>query len=164
MLDASPNELTAMASYLGPVLTGAKVDAPTVKQVPLPFLRELWPSVSDMIANVAERSDGRWTPRNIAERLATQDWQLWVVYDGSIKACLATECFREASGLKVARIVFCTGIGAKQWVDLVDVIEEWARGEGCKKLETLCRKGWFKHLSKSVHDYKMTHVLLEKDL
>ncbi len=89
------------------------------------------------------------------------DWLLLAVIAGErIKAVLAVETYEEVSGLKVASIRFATGEHAHEWVHLIAEIEAWAKANGCGKVEAMARKGWAKRLP----DYRMTHVLLEKDI
>lgn len=157
MLDTAPND--AMRAYIEPVIERKQTEL-ILRQVPVPYLRQVFPHVVGMLSSVVDRSDGRWTLEDMAGRFVRGEWQMWVVYDGEYRAVLATELFIEASGMKNARVVFCTGIWAKQWVGLIAQIEDWARDMGCRKLEMLARKGWARHLE----DYKLTHVQLEKDL
>ena len=151
----------AMHAYIAPVIDRTPVDAPILRQVPLPYLGKVWPDISSWVAGVVERSDGRWSIEIIAKQLLNGTWQLWVVWDGeNVAAVIATELYSEATGLPLARVVFTTGTGAAKWSHLIADIEDWARGQGARKLEMMARKGWAKHLQ----SYKMTHVLLEKDL
>ena len=153
------NATEAMHDYIAPVITRQATPL-LLRQVPISYLREVWPHVAGMLGSVVERSDGCWTLANMAQKLTAEEWQLWVIYDGEYRGVLATELFFEASGMKKARVVFCTGVGAKQWVKLLSEIESWAQDQGCERIEMIARKGWARHLE----DYKMTHVLLEKDL
>lgn len=149
-------QLAAMQAYLGPVLTGEACPM-MVRQVPVPFLNLVWPHVAPWIAErVVARSNGEFSLEGIAERLLTGEWQLWVVFDGSYRAVLATELTKEG----IARVHFATGRGAEDWKHLIGEIEEWARDNGSSRLRMYARKGWAKHLP----DFKMTHVVLEKDL
>jgi len=158
-MQITEDERRAIVAYLGPIATGDSCE-PIVRQIPPALLESVWPHVVDKIAGVVERSDGRWTIEDIAGRLLQQQWQLWVVWDGTWRAVLATELCREASGLQVARIVFTTGSGADRWTHLIADIETWAKDQGASKLEMMARKGWARRLP----EYKMSHVLLEKDL
>ena len=98
------------------------------------------------------------------ERFATGAWHLWIVWEGgeagSVRAVIGTELYRDVSGMKCCTIRFATGHGASRWTHLLGRIEDWARQEGCVKLDMIARKGWAKHLP----EYALTHVFLEKDL
>lgn len=120
----------------------------------------MFPMVRGMLEGVAERSRGRWSVAGMLDRFVRGDWQLWLVWDGRPRAVVATELYLEMTGMKCGMIRFCTGSGAPEWSHLLSRIEDWAREEGCERLDMLARKGWAKHLP----DYKMTHVELEKDL
>lgn len=151
----------AMAAYIAPVTQRVRVESPILRQVPMPFLGSIWPDVSSWIIGIVERSEGRWTVETIARQVLEGKWQLWVVWDGeAVKAVIATELYTEDTGLKLARVVFTSGKDAAAWSHLIAELEEWARDEGAAKFEMMARKGWAKHLPA----YKMTHVLLEKDL
>ncbi len=156
----TPAPTPEMVAYLQPIIEQAMLSEPILRQIPTPLLSWIWPRVIDHLQSVIERTEGRWTLDTVADDLIAERWQLWVVWDGSVAAVVATELFFEASGQKAARIVFTTGQRARDWTPLIAELEAWARNEGCLRLEMLARKGWARHLP----DYKMTHVLLEKDL
>lgn len=96
----------------------------------------------------------------MAQNLLKGDWQLWVVWDGTVRAIVITELYKDVSGMKCCMIRVCTGNGAKDWSHLIGFIEDWARGQGCERLDMLARKGWAKRLP----DYHLTHIMLEKVL
>lgn len=116
--------------------------------------------VHELLSDVVERHRGEMSLAGIAGKLARKEWILWLVWDGTVRAVLATELYTDVGGMKRCRVPFCTGDSAKQWVHLLSEIEAWARSEGCEKIDMIARKGWARHLA----DYRMTHVLLEKDL
>jgi hypothetical protein len=118
------------------------------------------PDVRRLLHEVIERHHGELSWQGILHKVASAEWVLWLVWDGSVRAVLATELYFDVGGMKRCRIPFCTGEGARQWVHLLGQIEAWARDEGCRRLDMIARKGWAKHLP----DYRMTHVVLEKEL
>lgn len=152
----------AMHVYIAPVIDRATVPSPILRQVPVPYLAQVWPDIASWIAGVVDRSDGRWSIEMIATSFLTGDWQLWVVWDGeAVAAVVATELYTyNSTGMKLARVVMTTGQHAAKWAHLISEIEAWAVEQGADKIELMARKGWVKHMPA----YKMTHVLLEKDL
>jgi len=153
---------TAAHAYIAPVIEKVPVEAPILRQVPPEFLAQVWPDVASWIAGVVERSDGRWSIEIMARQFVSGDWQMWVVWNGeNVSAVIGTELYSyDGTGMQAARIVFTTGTGAAKWSHLIADIEQWARDQGAVKFEMMARKGWAKFMP----DYKMTHVLLEKDL
>ncbi len=109
---------------------------------------------------IVERSKGRYSVPGMLKRFATGDWHLWIVWDGTVRAIVATELYLDVSGMKCCTIRFATGRDASGWAHHLDEIEAWARTEGCGRLDMIARKGWAKHLPA----YRMSHVFLEKDL
>ena len=76
-------------------------------------------------------------------------------------AIVATSIGEEPSGLKTLTIIFANGMRARNWAHLVSVLEAWAkRAHGVDRVDILARKGWVKHLP----HYRMTHVMLERDI
>ena len=116
--------------------------------------------VQGLLESVVERSNGRYSVPGMLQRFATKDWILWIVWDGSVRAVLATELYHDISGMLCCTIRFATGKGAAGWTHLLSEIEDWARANGCQRLDMLARKGWAKHLP----EYTMSHIMLEKDL
>ena len=134
---------------------------PTVlQQIPPSHLGEILPLILNLLEAVVARSDGEFTVPALLELFARSRWQLWVIWDGEVRAIVATELHIAPSGMKLCSVHFCTGRGAAGWAHHLAEIEGWAQAEGCQRIGTMARKGWAKHLP----DYKMTHVYLKKDL
>lgn len=129
--------------------------------VPIEYLRQVWPHVDRRIESFVERSHGRVTLESTIQRVANREWQLWLVSHGkTVCGCVLTHVYQSDSGMKLCEILACMGDDATQWVHLLDEIEAWAGANGCQRVQAWARKGWAKHLP----DYKMTHVLLEKEI
>ena len=154
------SEQSAVMAYLGPLITGEAVEAPIVRQIPQAWLHVFWERLVPDLSRVVERTRGRWSLNTIAERAMTGEWQLWVVWDGRLSAVLATELFVEDNGEKNARAVFVGGREMAKWAHLVTDLEDWARDNGCKRFEMVISKGIARYFA----EYRMSHVLLEKDL
>lgn len=134
--------------------------SPVLQAIPPQHLGEVFPLVAPLMEKIVERYQGRFSIPGMLEHFARAEWQLWVVWDGSVRAIVGTELYREVSGLKCCKIQFATGREAAGWTHLLGQIEAWARDEGCARMDMIARKGWAKHLP----EYKMTHIWLEKDL
>ncbi len=133
---------------------------PALAAIPAEHIGEVFPLVRGLIESVAERSDGRYSVPGMLELFARGTWVLWIVWDGDVRAIVGTEIYNDVSGMRCCMIRFATGREAKGWTHLLAEIEDYARANGCERLDMLARKGWAKHLP----DYKITHVALEKDL
>lgn len=133
---------------------------PALQAIPPEHLGDVFPMIKDLMEGVAERSNGVLTVPAMLHAFAHKKWFLWVVWDGSVRGIVGTELHIARSGMRICSIHFCTGHGAKDWTHLLSEIEDWARANDCTRIDMLARKGWAKHLP----EYRMSHVLLEKDL
>lgn len=120
-----------------------------------------WNVLENALIEAADGSRGRYSVEGILTQVFREDWQLWAVITGDhLQALLATTLSVELSGHRTAGIVFAVGEAPREWVHLIDELEDWARTQGCTRLEIWARKGW----AKMLQDYKLSHVLLEKHL
>ncbi len=131
-----------------------------LQQIPARVVGEVVPLVLPLLEAIVARSDGRYSVPGMLEQFARENWQLWIVWDGSVRAIVATELYFDVSKMKCCTIRFATGRGAAGWSPLISQIEDWARDEGCVKIDMTARKGWARHLPA----YKLSHVFLEKGL
>lgn len=134
--------------------------APALVQIPIDALPKVLPMVIGTLHEVANRSRGNMSVPGMIEQFAKGEWQLWIIWDGTVKAVLATEIYTNVAKHQVCAVRFATGEDSAQWLCLIDDLENWARFNECVKLDMTARKGWARKLP----DYKMTHVVLEKDL
>ncbi len=90
--------------------------------------------------------------------------QLWIAYDSKeskVKCVCVTE-IRQYPNYKVCDCKITTGTDYKSWVDFMDDVVNWARSQGCKKMEIFTRPGWERILK--YKGFVKTHVQLEKPL
>lgn len=147
-------------AQIEPSATSSSAGELRLVAVPPQHLAEVFPMVRDLMERVADRSGGRYSASGMLDKFLRGDWILWLVWDGTPRAIVGTELYLEMTGIKCCMIRFATGHGAKDWVPLLEQIEDWAREEGCTYVDCLARKGWARHLP----DYRMSHVFLEKGL
>ena len=143
-----------------PTPSSAASAAPALQAIPPAHIAEVLPMVLPLMEAICERSAERYSVPGMIDRFVKGEWILWIVWDGSVRAIVGTELYRDVSGLKCCMIRFATGRQAATWTHLLAEIEDWARENGCRRLDMLARKGWAKHLP----EYRMSHVFLEKDL
>ena len=103
---------------------------------------------------------GQWTPEELVEQIRSRDRQLWVVFDGEVRAAVLTAVM--ADRLNTVQVTHCAGRGAGDWLHLWPVLEGWARDIGAKRIEAVARPGWERKLKDM--GMRKTHVVLEKRL
>lgn len=102
----------------------------------------------------------QWTPWDLIEQIRERDRQLWVVWDGCVRAAVLTAV--STDNLKTVMVTHCCGEGFDEWIHLVSEIEDWARAIGSQRLELTARPGWERIMKK--FDLHKSHVVLEKRL
>lgn len=133
---------------------------PQLQALPPDAFAQSYPLFKDLLADLIRETGGAYSLNGIFENIRSGKWIFWVVWSGEVEACFVTELSVGMTGVKTCSIPWCTGAGAKRWVPLLSEVEQWARREGCSRFELVTRKGWAKHLQ----DFKMTHVVLEKEI
>ena len=135
-------------------------DEPTLNLIPKEDVESVLPLVEAHLENVVERSRGSLTKEFIVAAFRSGDFQLWLIWNDGVMAVGVTELGFAPSGMKLCTIHFLTGENSLEWLHLIGTLEEWAKHQGCGRIKGYMRKGWAKRLP----DYRMTHVMLEKDL
>lgn len=102
--------------------------------------------------------DGGWLPEDIVEQIRDRRRQLWIAFDGEVRAAALTQV--EDDRLKTVRITHVAGNGFRDWAHLREVIKAWAREIGSKRLEAVARPGW----ERIAKEMRKTHVVLEERL
>ena len=124
-------------------------------------LDAIWPHVEPLLQGIYER-DGRTSVNDFRAGFESGVSQLWVTTDAddqTVAGILVTSLIQHADFL-ACRLTHCTGAQRKQWLHLLEYIEDWARDKGCKRMEAFARPGW----ARDLETYRKTHVILEKAL
>ena len=127
-------------------------------------VKEVWILVKDLIQKACDFSDGFADAEDFKKWLEQGTMQLWVAWDNEEKKvkCVCITEIKQYPKYKVCGCKITTGSNFKKWVDFMDFVMEWAKQEGCRKMEIHTRPGWERVL-KSKGFFK-THVQLEKML
>lgn len=109
------------------------------------------------------RSGGRLTAKTLREQLDSGRARLWLVVENDKKVCaaFATEASPYSDdGPLVLTIQHLVGEKMTRWISLIAGVEEWAREQGCEKIEAHGRRGW-RH---ALPGWKEAMTVIEKDL
>lgn len=123
-----------------------------------------WPLVRKSVSDAVDHGTSIFDADSVRSALERGDMQLWIVWDGppdepNIRAIAVTE-IRIGPRAKVCGVFLCTGYGRQDWQQHLSTIEAWAASIGCDRMSLCARPGWKRVLP----EYRMTHVMLEKDL
>jgi hypothetical protein len=130
--------------------------------VPPEYVDTVFTILAYEVDSIVARSNGRFERGDLAALLKTgEELFSWVAVDdrNTLHAIVLAEV-RTYPRVRVCRLVGCAGRDRKQWLPLLSEIERWAASIGCTQMHAEARKGWAGELP----DYKLTHIILEKDL
>jgi hypothetical protein len=124
----------------------------------------VWILVEDLIQKACDRSGGFADAEDFKGWLEKGIMQLWVAFDNKEKKikCVTVTEVKQYPKYKVCDCRITTGTDYKSWVDFMDNVVNWARANGCKKMEIFTRPGWERILKRK--GFAKTHVQLEKML
>ena len=127
-------------------------------------VKEVWILVKDLIQKACDFSDGFADAEDFKKWLEQGTMQLWVAWDNEEKKvkCVCITEIKQYPKYKVCGCKITTGSSFNKWVDFMDFVMEWAKQEGCRKMEIHTRPGWERVL-KSKGFFK-THIQLERML
>jgi len=105
-----------------------------------------WPLIEKWVAEALAEGMADIGPAVVKQRLITGDMQLWLAWDGrKAHGCCITETFESVRG-KGCNLVVVAGLNFKKWRPLTKAIKDWARGNGCVRLEAGGREGWTRYV------------------
>lgn len=123
-------------------------------------IADWWDGIEWMVKDIAARSHGRHTVRSLVDMILEQRAQMWISIRDEKPESLTLTMISVYPDTKICTLFASCGHNPQNWAGFIENIEEWARNEGCSRIEAVARPGWQKRLS----DYKRTHVVLEKSL
>lgn len=123
-----------------------------------------WHLVREFIVqSLRKMSDGSKLD-DIYHDLITNNKQLWIAYDRDeekIIGCALTSIVVFPEFKKLLYYIV-SGKNFELWRDYSFVIENWAKSNGCTKIEMCGRLGWRKYLESL--GFKLVSIGMEKDL
>ena len=133
----------AAAQFLAPRLEGRPAMA--LLCVPPATVTAVLPAVADMLRSATARTRlGSFA--DIERSLVDGRALLWLAWDGSQIAAVAATELQPCDGGLVCTITACGGRNASEWLPLLDGIEAYAKGEGCRAVRFFGRTGWLRKL------------------
>ena len=136
--------------------------------IPSSNLDDVWSLVKKDISEALSYSGNHTDAQFVYESIKENKMQLWVVWDKDKPTTLekyygvvVTEVVQRKLK-RSCQIFIMTGKHRQKWQHLVKELENFAIKNKCDCMELLARPGWDKIMKN--HDYKRTHVVLEKQL
>lgn len=118
------------------------------------------PTVGPMLEPAVARANGHWDIWSLISYLLAGSMYLWIsMRDGEIEAALVARIV-DYPRMRTLDIPFVGGKNRQHWLTHESELVEWAKANGCKRMEGYVRKGWLRVLK----DWKIQSTCIYKDL
>lgn len=122
-------------------------------------VQEVWPAVKHLIERAVRRTALSHTA-DITYDTLHGDGLLWLAWDGRTVKAAATTVLSDTDDGLVCVLTACGGEDMRQWLPLLDKIEDYARAERCIGVRIYGRRGW----ARVLQGYHVTNIILERPL
>jgi len=115
--------------------------------IPSSQIPKVWDDCVDFIELGNSKSQDEMTIQDIYELLCNAEMQLWVIINDDEKILGAgTTQILDYPNKKICRIVTLGGRNFENWIESINIIEEWSKTMNCESVEFFCRKGFQRKL------------------
>ena len=108
--------------------------------IPPKNIAEMWNLALPLVEQGVRHPGTHYTVDGIRSVFEEDRWQLWVVWDGEeIQALIGVELYIDMNDDTVSSVRFVSGRRRKEWVGLIDVLEQNMAAIGVVRHEMLAR-------------------------
>lgn len=110
--------------------------------VPADQVKSIWHELEPLVARCFRKTDEhRWAPEDVLAGLTDRDMQLWVSIDeAGLCAMLVTRLVAYPRA-KECELFLWSGRMTDDWRHQLEIVEAWAKDQGCDYMSTLSRPG-----------------------
>ena len=117
----------------------------SLEPLPPDMLAAYWPAVAGWVRAAASET-ASWTSSDWYGRIADGHAQLWMIRMGFVPTgVIITEIYDTAAG-KTCALPIVGGSHLNESLPVLDVIEDWAKEQGCTRMQGCGREGWVRAL------------------
>jgi hypothetical protein len=134
--------------------------------IPQKLVEKVWIKVEPDVKSALERSGQYANSNHIKQHCLKNEMQLWILWNKENKdkkyyGVVITEVIQRPL-IKVLNIRIMVGNNRENWQHYISIIEDFAKQNGCDKMELIARPGWERVLKQ--FNYTKSHVVLDKNL
>lgn len=123
------------------------------------LMPQAWPVIEPILSKACEESRGQFTLEAILRNL--EHWPILAIVRGDAVQAVMVTCITQQENGRVLDCLLAGGDSAKDWPEVDDEFDAFARGFGCVSVRIPCaRKGWLKTLP----HWKWVGVVLEREI
>lgn len=134
----------------------------TLEPIPSGLVASAWHLAEPWVRAAVEEGALVETPESYRARCVEGSAQLWLIRDPGVVGCGVTEIYETSKGLTCAVPVLAARSFEDALKPLFEMVERWARAEGCVRMEGFGRQGWVRALKP--YGWRPLSVVIEKDI
>ena len=123
-------------------------------------IEKIWPQAKNLIRAAIERT-GLSEFADIERDVLAGDQLLWLAISDRVEMATTTHLVKTRDRV-VCIITACSSYQRDHWLNVLGLIEKYAKDEGAACVRLYGRKGWERALAG--HGYRVEHIQLEKAL
>lgn len=144
-------------AQLGSRFNGYRVEAVTAEK-----LDEKWQLLVPFVQKWLNKAFGEYVLTDIYRMLENGEFHGWLVRKENEAVGLCLTSITAFPQKRILQIVGLAGENVKEWLHLLDEIEDWARLNGCNRITGCGRIGWEKVLASK--GFYRQYSVIGKDL
>lgn len=120
----------------------------------------MWKFAEPFVKRALDHTNGELAASDLLRLCLARDAQLWMIFDGQRIAGAGTTEIIFYPQKKICRIITLAGTEFENWMHYAyQIIEAWAKDNGCVGVEAYTRKGFVPKLQKIGfrHKYSVCH-------
>lgn len=118
-------------------------------RLPADGLELAWPLLAPFVEQMAERFPDDWPVRETWRQGIEGILSFWVIWEPEERKAygvVGTRLGEKVSGKRVLSIEIVGGEDHKRWVHLISDLEDYAKANGCQRVDIRGRGGWARSL------------------
>lgn len=121
-----------------------------------------WPVLEPMFQRAMDKGQGESTLVDYLQKILNYHAQCWAVYeDGVITGAGLTEILTYTQH-KTLHIILFTGLETAVTPRIMELVDQFARDQGCIAQESWGRKGWAKMLPKQIPGFFEAYTVMRR--
>lgn len=128
--------------------------------------KSIWDLIEPMVEEALEKGeDGKYSVLDVRNFIRAKDMQLWLMLDDTkeVFGCAITQLISYPNGKRLVYFVVA-GKDISLWFDNNQLIEDWAKKNGCLAVEFYGRKGWERFTLSKEYGYEPIQTVYRKAL
>lgn len=135
------------------------LDAPRLVWIEPQHLPSVWPLIEPILQKACEEARGEFSINAILANI--EHWPILAIARGNDVQAVMVTCVTQLANKRVLDCLLAGGEGARDWPQVDDEFDAFARQLGCEAVRIPCaRKGWLKTLP----HYKIRGYVLERQI